>query len=64
MDYFDILAACTLNQTGKWEFLFIKTEDLEVVSDNPELLKIMQRVPITTTDPWKKDLIEILRGPK
>jgi hypothetical protein len=64
VDYFDILEACTFNQTGKWEFLFIKTENLEVVSDNPELLKIMQRVPITTTDPWKKDLIEILRVPK
>lgn len=61
LDYFDILAACTFNQTGKWEFLFIKTEDLEVVSDNPELLKIMQRAPITITDPWKKDLTEILK---
>jgi hypothetical protein len=60
VDYFDILAACTFNQTGKWDFMFIWADDLEIVSDNPELLKIMQRVPTEIVDPWKKDLIDIL----
>lgn len=60
VDHFDILAACTFNQTGKWEFMFIRTDDLEIVSDTPELLKIMQRVPTKIIDPWKKDLIDVL----
>jgi len=59
-DYFDILAVCTFNQTGKWDFMFVNVDDLELVSDNPEFLKIMQRVPITITNCWKKDLIDVL----
>lgn len=62
VDHFDILAACTFNQTGKWDFRFIRADDLEVVSDNPELLKIMQRVPTEIVDPWKKDLIDVLNS--
>jgi hypothetical protein len=59
-DYFDILAACTFNQTGKWDFMFIRANNLDVVENNPDLLKIMQRVPIDIIDPWKKDLIRVL----
>ncbi|MGA9099318.1 MAG: hypothetical protein WB392_10350 [Methanotrichaceae archaeon] len=62
VDYFDILAACTFNQNKRWEFLFIKAIDLEVVKHYPELLKIMQRVPITVAPPWKKDLVEVLES--
>jgi hypothetical protein len=62
VDHFDILAACTFNQTGKWDFRFIRSDDLEIVSDNPELLKIMQRVPTEIFDPWKKDLIDVLNS--
>lgn len=60
VDHFDILAACTFNQTGKWDFRFIRACDLEIVNDNLDLLKIMQRVPIEISDPWKKDLIDVL----
>ena len=38
----------------------IKSSDLEVVESNPNLLQIMQRVPIKLTNPWKKDIMEIL----
>jgi hypothetical protein len=62
VDYFDILAACTFNQTGKWDFIFIRADDLEIVSDNPELLKIMQRVPTEIIGPWKRDLIDVLNS--
>jgi hypothetical protein len=61
-DYFDILAVCTFNQTDKWDFMFIRADDLEIVKDNPELLKIMQRVPTKITNPWKKDLIDVLNS--
>ena len=60
VDYFDVLAVCTFNQTKKWEFLFIKASDLEVVDSNLNLLKIMQRVPMEINDPWKKDIMNIL----
>lgn len=59
-DYFDILAVCTFNQTGKWEFYFIKSSNLEVVEDNPSLLKIMQRVPHKPEGPWKKDILDLI----
>jgi len=59
-DYFDILAVCTFNQTGKWEFYFIKSSDLEGVDDDPSLLKIMQRVPHKPEGSWKRDILEII----
>lgn len=59
-DYFDILAVCTFNQTKKWEFRFIKASDLEVVDTNPELLKIMHRVPMLVRPPWKSDILDVL----
>lgn len=59
VDYFDILAVCTFNQNKRWDFIFIKALDLEVVESNKELLKIMQRVSIEIQNPWKKDLLEI-----
>lgn len=59
VDYFDILAVCMFNQTREWRFVFIKSCDLEVVPENPLLLKIMQRVPTEIQDPWKKDPIDI-----
>ena len=59
-DYFDILAVCTFNQSKQWKFIFIKSSNLEVVESNPNLLKIMQRVPIRLTNPWKKDVMKIL----
>ncbi len=59
-DYFDILSVCTFNQTGKWEFYFIKSSDLEVVEENTSLLKIMQRVPHKPEGSWKTDILEII----
>jgi hypothetical protein len=59
--YFDILAVCAFNQTGKWDFMFIRASDLAVVENNPNFLKIMQRVPTDIKDPWKKDLIGVLK---
>jgi hypothetical protein len=59
--YFDVLATCTFNQTGKWDFMFILAKDLDVVENNPDFLKIMQRVPTKLVDPWKRDLIDVLK---
>ncbi|VVB65008.1 Uncharacterised protein [uncultured archaeon] len=59
-DYFDILAVSMFNQTGEWRFAFIKSSDLEVVKENPTLLKIMQRVPTEVESPWKMDLLDVL----
>ena len=61
VDYFDILAVCMFNQTSKWEFLFIKSTDLDVDENDPNRLKIMQRCPIEPRPPWRKNLLDILR---
>lgn len=60
VDHFDTLAVCLFNQTGKWEYRFIRTVDLERVDSDPQLLKIMQRVPKTLVAPWKNTLLEVL----
>jgi hypothetical protein len=60
INYFDILAVCTFNQSGKWEFMFISSDKLEAVGENSDFLKIMQRVPIHVADPWTEDLIKVL----
>lgn len=46
-DYFDVLAACTFNQTGEWKFRFIAARRLARRDDDPGVLKIMQLVPLT-----------------
>ncbi len=61
VDHFDTLAVCLFNQTGKWEYRYIKTIDLERVDNDPRLLKIMQRVPKTLVEPWKSDLLDVLK---
>jgi hypothetical protein len=59
-DYFDIIAACTFNQTKKWEFVYIKSSDLETVESGSNLLKIMHKVPIIVVNPWEKDIMKLL----
>jgi len=59
---FDVLAICMFNQTGKWDFRFILTRDLETRPENPEILKVMHRVPTDTEPPWHDDLHSLL-GP-
>jgi|ETNmetMinimDraft_20_1059909.scaffolds.fasta_scaffold51553_2 Txe/YoeB family toxin of Txe-Axe toxin-antitoxin module len=49
------------NQTNKWDFRFIKSPDLEVVNKDNELLKVMQRIPISIREPWKEGLLDVLR---
>lgn len=49
-DYFDVLAACTFSQTGEWRFRFIAARRLVGRDDDPEVLKVMQPVPLTGED--------------
>lgn len=62
VDHFDILAVCLFNQTQKWDYVFIRSKDLERWQEHPEYLEKMQRVPMTIEGLWKKDLIEILNS--
>lgn len=59
-NYFEILAVCTFNQTGEWNFCFVRSLDLEGRDDDGSLLKTMQRVPMIPEDPWRVDLVDIL----
>ncbi|MBI5000447.1 MAG: hypothetical protein HZB92_02825 [Euryarchaeota archaeon] len=60
IDYFDILAICTFNQSKQWKFYFIHVSDLETVEGNTSLLKIMQRVPLTPQNQWTDNLNALL----
>lgn len=61
VDHFDILAVCLFNQTSKWEFVFIKSNELEFNTDDPNLLKVMQRCPMTPQLPWRTNLLSLLQ---
>jgi len=39
VDHFDILAICLFNQTQKWEYMFIRSQDLERWDEHPEYLE-------------------------
>ena len=59
VDDFDVLAACMHNQTGKWEFLFIRTRDLDrdIKYGDPYLRK---SVKVRKEPPWENDLVKVL----
>lgn len=59
VNYFDVLAVCMFNQTQVWDFLFIASEKLEK-SNDPQFLKIMQRVPFTVQSPWEDNILTVL----
>ncbi len=43
---FDVLGVSLFNQTHEWVYLYIATKHLDRRPDHPDLLKVMQRVPI------------------
>jgi hypothetical protein len=56
---FDIVAACLYNQTGRWEFRFIRTADLPVDDKvGKDCLKKALRYPGGL--PWKESLASLL----
>ncbi len=55
-DEFDLLAACLFNITGRWEFLYVVTQDLQRRKKLPEYLEIMQPVPLQPMGVWVDDL--------
>ncbi len=61
-DEFEILAACLFNQTGKWEYLFISSQDLLRRVPHPDYLVIMQPVPFVAGGSWKATIEEVLVG--
>ena len=61
-DEFEILAACLFNQTGKWEYLFISSQDLLRRVAHPDYLVIMQPVPFVAGGCWKAAIEEVLVG--
>ncbi|MGH7906657.1 MAG: hypothetical protein ACREP6_08515 [Candidatus Binataceae bacterium] len=57
-NYFDLLAACTFNQTGDWGFRFIAARRLARRADEPGVLKVVQPVPLMGTDKsWFDDFL-------
>ncbi len=60
VDHFHLLAICMFNQTGRWDFFFIATKQLERSAD-PNLLKVFQAVPFNPTTPWEKDIVVVLK---
>lgn len=61
-DEFDILAACTFNQSRKWDFQFIRTMVLDRHPDYPD--RLSNRVSLGPSrayvHEWSTDLISVL----
>jgi hypothetical protein len=63
--YFDLLAACTFNQTSEWRFRFIATCRLARRDNDPKVLKVMQVVPLTGSDKfWFDDFLMAVQDAK
>jgi len=64
-DYFDLLAACTFNQTGEWRLRFIAAYRLARRDDDRNVLKVMQPVPLDGKDRfWFDDFLMAARDVK
>lgn len=63
-DEFELLAACTFNRTGKWEFRFIQTAVLDRRAA-PHHDRFMNRVLVDDSanygEDWSSDLVDVLR---
>lgn len=64
-DEFELLAACTFNRTGKWEFQFIRTAVLDrraAPHDDRFLNRVFVDASANYGKEWSSDLIDILHG--
>lgn len=61
VDRLDILAACLFNQTGKWSFRFIRARHLARRSNDPDVFKVMHRLPYADEKDWCGDLAAVIR---
>lgn len=60
LDHFDILAACLFNSSGKWEYRFIPTANLQPRDEDPTTLKVMQKVLVSGKGRWSDRLPDVL----
>ncbi len=61
-DEFEVLGACLFNWTGKWEYLFIATRNLERRPKPFErFLQIMQPVPLQPEGSWRYDVVDAFK---
>lgn len=58
---FDVLGVALFNQTNQWDFLYTATRRLARRPENPELLVIMQRVPLQPAEHWYAEPLAALR---
>ena len=64
-NYFELLAACTFNQTGEWSFRFIAARRLARRDGDHKVLKVMQAVPLAGKDKfWFDDFLMAARDAK
>jgi len=63
-DEFELLAACTFNRSGEWEFHFIRTAILDRRAD-PHADRFLNRVFVDASasygEHWSSDLAQVLR---
>jgi len=59
VDHFEIIAACLFNATGRWDYVFARSEDLLRLPDNPDYLATMQPIDPSVAHPWYRTLAEV-----
>jgi transcriptional regulator with XRE-family HTH domain len=60
--HFDILSVCLFNRTRQWRYLHISSHRLVKRVANPQLLEIMQTVPVVgPLEFWKDSFKEVLK---
>ena len=58
VDHFEIIAACLFNATGRWDYVFARSDDLLKLPDNPDYLATMQPIDPAIVHPWHRTLAE------
>lgn len=59
-DQFDILAVCLYNQTGEWDYIFARIDDLKPLATDDRYLDVIQVIPQPLTAPWTTDMAALL----
>lgn len=55
VDHFEVIAACLYNATGRWDYLFARSENLTRHAANPAYLATMQHID-PAVHPWYRSL--------
>jgi hypothetical protein len=59
VDQFEVIAACLFNATGRWDYVFARSADLERLPQHADYLATMQCIDPAVRHPWHRTLAAV-----